>query len=253
VKTRLFYAIAAEQSFAQQFISDLRILLRGGSKLRKVCLGAASELEAAMTRTQERKLAEEIASKHGFGIVQVVSVLQAIRFLIEQLAKDVYSQDRSLDMAADLEECGRPFKVMFKAKDRRIFQETIGIIREGLLPAYKERERRRAAAAGVLPSLKSFGTTAELRAVVGTPFRVGMSADKYEPDVKGVVAVVSVNIGVDSGSPDEFSFQASPEEIQALIEELRSALVCVHHLKPYTHRSASVPAQRRKGQPGGRG
>jgi hypothetical protein len=86
-----------------------------------------------------------------------------------------------------------------------------------------EMEQRRNREIGVLPYLKSVGTTVELRGVFDRSFRLGDDLGSYAPQLLSVTPIVSVSIGLDSGTPEGINFQASPDDLQFLIEVLKAA------------------------------
>jgi hypothetical protein len=227
MKTKLFYSIMMEPEVAKAFLSDLHTVFRSPAGLRLACIGVLPELADKMTTRQSMELAKSVAREQGTSIVEVLSNLQSLQLLTKTLADEDVPGDSIDDMLLDLEESGKAQGLHITEDDKSVFRDLVTQIQDRIVPSYRELQRRKAAASGVLPSLKSFGTTVELRAVAGKPFRIGMSADKYEPEILGLVPVISVSLGVDSGPIQHFSFQASPKEITALIEELRSAFVCL--------------------------
>jgi hypothetical protein len=62
-------------------------------------------------------------------------------------------------------------------------------------------------------------------------FHIGMKAAQYEPEIVGFVPVASVSLTVVNGPIETFCFQLSEEELNAYIEELLSAQVCLRKLK----------------------
>lgn len=82
---------------------------------------------------------------------------------------------------------------------------------------------------GLFPFLKGIGTTVELRGVFNRQLKFGEKADDYMNSVKiyydnPVTPVITIALTLDSGTPDRFCFQASPERIEWLIEELKASL-----------------------------
>ena len=76
---------------------------------------------------------------------------------------------------------------------------------------------------GVLPSLRSVGTTVELRGVFDKVYRSGTPLENYSPELKSITPVISIIISVTRGDPKEFMFQATPREIDSLIDHFEAA------------------------------
>ena len=231
MKTGLFYSVGAKPDFARQFLGDLMAVFRISPEQRVACIDALLDLEETMTRRQSRTIAERVAKELNLGLVETVSVLQSLHFLMKELADEQNSGDSTGDFAADLLEIANEHDIHVPDTAVPVFADLINRIRGVILPKYNKVKEKKKTAAGVLPSIKSFGTTVEFRAITGNEFRIGMSADEYEPNVTGLVPVISVALRVDAGPVERFSFQASEAELGALIEELRSALVCLRHAK----------------------
>ena len=103
-------------------------------------------------------------------------------------------------------------------------------------PQYKSLKNISQSEAGVLPYLKGFNTTVELRGMFSREFGLGDNPDSYIKEVeveKNAIPIISVNIGFDSGNPDEIFFQATPEDLTLLINELKVAVEKAKILQKY--------------------
>jgi len=197
-------------------------------------MGVLLDVAEAMTRRQRQEIAERVAKDQNLGVIQVSSALSSLAFLLMRLTDEQVSGDSVEDLAADFAESAKTCGVAVPDDAETVFTDVVDRIRNVVASEYEKVKDRKATAAGVLPSIKSFGTTVEFRAVVENEFRIGLSADEYEPNVKGLVPVISVAIDVDEGPVKSFCFQASEDELKALIEELRSAFVCLRDAKRLT-------------------
>jgi len=253
MKSALFYAITSESDFAKTFLSDLVTLLRAKPEQRNGCFNVLLPLMLTMTADQKRTIAEQVAREHGFGYVEAAAALQALQFLLRELTREEYPEVPTQDFADDLRETASKYDVPMSDLELNVFIETIDRLRGDVVPRYEEVKKEKATTTGILPSLLSFRTTVELRPVVANKFRIGMAADEYEPDIRGVVPVVSFVLEADSGVVDEFCVQMSPEELAALIEELRAAQVCLDRLQQFVHYEdvASHSGSRTQGPCGG--
>lgn len=223
MKSALFYSISQDSDSARTLLLDLCTVLRLTGDQREACLSAICDVaESAMTRAQEREVSEQLALDQDIPRVDAAAVLRALEFLARQLANEEFAADSIEDLSADLQESAMAHEIDISDADILVFAELLTTLRESIVPEYKKIRTRKVHAIGVLPSLKSFGTTVELRAITEDKFRVGMSADEYEPEITGLVAVVSVRLTTDSGLADEFCFQASAEEFDVLIEALKA-------------------------------
>jgi len=86
---------------------------------------------------------------------------------------------------------------------------------------------------GVLPGLKTCGTTVEMRAVQKDLYRWGTSVQEYESEILDTAGVISVHIGLDEGTPRDFYFQMSENDLEDLISQLKAARKDLHALTQF--------------------
>jgi len=96
-------------------------------------------------------------------------------------------------------------------------------------PQHESEKRKMRYERGVFPYLKGFNTTVELRGIFNKELGIGESFNSYIEQAKideenPVVSIISVSISLDSEQANKFSFQASPEHLKLLVEELKSAI-----------------------------
>lgn len=94
-------------------------------------------------------------------------------------------------------------------------------------PLYEPKRLRERTRAGVLPALRGFGTTVEVRGVFKRELRLGEKSDDFSNCARpfDLEPITSVAISLDSGTPDEFYFQSDPKTLAAFVEKLKFALV----------------------------
>jgi hypothetical protein len=233
MKTSLFYGLSMDPEMARNFLGDLVTALRIGPEQRLACINVLPELAQVMTNNQTRMIAERLAKELDLGFVETVGSLQCLRFLMTQLADKEISRDSTESLATDAVELAKEHDIDVPDSIVPSFCDMVDRIRSDVLPQYSKLRERKDAAIGILPSLKGFDTTIEFRAIAGNEFRIGMYADDYDPNITGLVPVISVALRVDVGPIERFYFQATEEEIGALIEELKSAVVSLRHAKRF--------------------
>jgi hypothetical protein len=249
MKTGLFYEIYNNSEAAKSIFNDLSILFNLKPEHRTLCVNNLLKIaQDVMTSNQRRALVEKIAKEsEGLSAFEVNAAMKVLGFYMKQLADKDYEDTATNDLANDLIECGSKFDVPINDNEKRIFIDIINTIRKDIIPKYENIKDEQSTVAGVLPSVKSFATTVELRAVVGNPFRIGMKADDgYDPKIGRVVPVVSIRLATDSGVVDEIAFQLSEQELGALIEELKSAQICLDKMREFIKAHSSPNKQQSK-------
>jgi hypothetical protein len=219
MRTILFTSFDPTSEANKQFVRDLRTFLKMNSDIRLAVLGLTINVLNERTEKGRRDTIEKFSNEKRLPLPEILSAAESCRFLIYALAKDECRDDKSPDLGEDLREL-----TGLTAQETAAFVETIDKIRSDFLEIYRTTRKKRVYEAGVLPSLKSCGNTVEFRAIIEDRFRFGMVADDYHPRILGYAPVISVHLSTDSGFVDDFSFQASPQEISLLIDNLRAAL-----------------------------
>ncbi len=235
MKTTLFYTLSREPELAKNIMRDIIVLFTLDEAKRKVCmLGLLEIADDTMTQKQRSDTIERIAKANDIDLLKALSSFQVLQFLLKKLDDDNFKKATTPELAEDFPVCCEQVDLEI---DRDVaipvFKEVIEYLRsDEILQKYTKINDKKLATSGVLPSITSFGTTVELRAVVGNPFRIGMVADEnYDPDIKDIAPVVSILLRADSGVVDEFSFQVSEAELEALIQELHSAQISIRKLQ----------------------
>ncbi len=138
-------------------------------------------------------------------------------FLDAFLIRDFPDSDWEL-WASDLEEAGH-----LDSTTRPVFEAMIASIRSELATQVEPENRRRRAAAGVLPVFKGCGVTVEVRSVREDFYRRGNPIEEFEPQVVDTTTVASISITVDEGPFKDMYFQADESDIDYLISMFQAA------------------------------
>lgn len=238
MKTALFYMISRDSRVAKQILSDLVELFTLDDVKRSACIeGVLKIASKSMTANQATDVIEEIASNYSIDVIKTRASIQVLQFFLEYLTDDNFKNATTDDLCDDLLDCFNLIDIEPVENSRQVFSIILDCIRDkSLVDNYKNIINRKEAASELFPSLKSFGTSVELRPIIGKHFRIGDTVDAgYDPDIQGVVPVIWVKLRTDSGVIDEFSFQATEEDIEALIQELRASQIVISRLQEYMH------------------
>jgi hypothetical protein len=233
MQSRLFTTVFddPESGGAKTITRHLNKLLSLDKGTLSDCMAALPELLKPRTEFQTRRLVEGIANSRRIDLASVENSLSVLKFLVGALLSDSVPKDDHRNWATDLVE----LKVIDKA-NQSTFQSIVdGLVRRRAALQAQEREER--AITGVIPRLKSIGTTVEARAMANERYRWGTPLDKYQPEVLGVAYVVSVSIGVDEGFPESFYFQLDEAGLDSLIASLGAAKKEIGALRQYLGRS----------------
>jgi len=183
------------------------------------------ELVAAKSESQRRGIEARLVGPDLIPSLHAVAAAHRISRLFFRAFSDEATKDDTPDaIVGDLVTMG----CLSVEKNRESLRELLSLIKKEA--GWYDVERRVGATrAGLFPSLTGIGTTAELRGVYTRELEFGEEADSVAQETrldkgKPFVPVISVALTLDSGIPDRFVFQASPECIEWLIEELRLAL-----------------------------
>lgn len=220
MKSNLFSSFDPRDPANDKFASDLKRLLQTDQTQRDLLLQAFPELYREESAIRREPHLSDLAEKTGLDRLTIRSATAFLAFMVDQL------YDERINAAADSPESWTEDLV------------SLGVIESDLAPTFTgfmravkrltEQEllsikRERLAGAGVLPALIGIGTTVELRGIFegGHTFRTPVA--EYTPRLKGITSIVSVAISLDMGSPSQFGFQATPNDLDLLIGALESA------------------------------
>jgi len=208
------------------FIRDLQELLGLSLENRGHFYKAILDSIRAFSQMQKEEILEKLAQETKITRPHLDFAFHALRFLADRLSSDECQRDMPDDLAEDLRDLG-----VIQADEAKEVAQVISHIKSELLSEYKKISITQAYVGGVLPTLRSIGTTVELRPVIEPKFRLGMHPEEYKPNIIDQVFVISVHIAVDSGPVKEFIFQTSPDELKAIVRRLQGTLIDLHLLE----------------------
>lgn len=176
-----------------------------------------------LTEKEEIEIYDEMLKQEAVPIRQTAVLShRAINFFFEKFYDEKTKEDTLEEIFSDLIVLG------FKEENLQSIKKLLTLIKQNS-EWYEQYRLKKSFSAGLFPYLKGIGTTVELRGIFNRGIYIGEKIDSYIKDVKinkdnPLVPIISISITLDSGTPDRFCFQASPEKVEWLIEELKSAL-----------------------------
>lgn len=226
MKTRFFADFDPNREENKVFVRDLRDLLRLSPENRGHFYKAILDSTRTFDPMQDEEILQRLTQDTKQVRPHVDCAFRALRFLAKQLTRDEFQMDSPDDLAEDLRDLA-----VIQADEAKAVAQVIAHAKSELFPEYSKIALARAYSGGVLPSLRSIGTTVELRPVIEPYFRLGMRPEEYKPKIVDQVPVISVHLTVDSGPAKEFVFQTSPDELEAIVRRLQGTLMDLHLLE----------------------
>ena len=201
MKTVLFKDYNLKSIQNSTFQRDLESLLILWPDHEAEFIQAVVKSARVLTQAQQEEIVRRLADDLNLHFPEVCMAFDVLNFFVKRLSEEDYLQDTPEDLQADLSDMeiiGDDLKDLFISLVTRIKSE--------VTPEHKKNAKRRMYAAGVLPSLKSIGTTVEIRAI-SEPLPLGRSVSEFTATIEGHVPVISIHLSADSGAVDEFAFQ----------------------------------------------
>lgn len=231
MKSRLFSAVFddREGENAKAFERHLRETLALSDEDRNACLDVSPEIRLAQTAMQTRRVVDGLAQNRSVERSKLEHALGVMSYLLDALLNDEVPDSDPQLWADDLEH----ELAWLDENTRPTFDQMLKRLHTDAAGKLELEIRRRRAAGGVLPTLKSFGITVEVRAVRKGIFRWGTPIEAYQPQVIDTTMVASIHVGVTEGTPDDFYFQADEDDIDYLISSLKAAKMDMKALRAY--------------------
>lgn len=220
MKSKLFGEFDATDENNKQFISDLKAVCELPPAHRQAIADALPGLLAASTEKQMQDRTDTLQRDTGASRLLIGHVCDFAGFFLRQMLDDRLKDEPFADWSSDLVELG-----LLEKQQEESFLALLQELKERTLPTVSRVRKELAYGVGVLPSLKSCGTTVELRAIFDKPYRWGISLKDYKPVLEKVVPVISVRISLDSGEISDIGFQMTPQLTDILIDHLKAARV----------------------------
>lgn len=218
LKSRLFSKFDPANKDNDLFGKHLRLALSLSSEQMAACIGKLVEFRLARVDAEVTRVLDSLEEETHLPQTEVEQVLSVLLFFLNRLLKDDYKNDTPEQWAEDLVTLDQMEK-----KSSPFFISSATRIRDEVVPKVELVVRRRVYSEGVLPGFRTCGTTVEMRAVQKDRYRWGHPVEDYESEVVDIAGVVSVNIGLDQGTPRDFSFQMSEDALADLISQLNAA------------------------------
>jgi len=230
MKSKLFSRFDPKAKDNQEFADDLAYTLTLKEKELSICSKALVPYFLAQLPSEEERILNEVERDTQLPRVKFSKAMNVMGLFLKKLGESEKQDDTPADWATDLRELGlidskdKPKQAVFLKMAESIKTESV---------RFRDEINRRKYASGVLPLFKSCGHTVELRAVQEEQYKWGDDVNKYTPCVIGTVPIVCINIGTDASSNNNFYFQMRSDQIDFLIDEMRSAKIEIDSLKRY--------------------
>lgn len=213
----------------EQFAIDLSHALDLDPNAVSTLVDALPVLAASATKVETERVTGPLFEQTGLGLLDLEHIANVARFFLSQFDDDRLSADTDEVWADDLETQG-----LIDETTRPRFAQFLTAVR-AIYPRYRRASRIDTYKVGVLPYLHSCGTTVELRGVFGKAYEWGNDLGDYVPELVTAVPVISVRIGLDSGTPRQIVFQATPENMKLLVTSFQAALRDADTLAQHDH------------------
>ena len=222
-KSRTFSLNLLEQEEVKDLMNDLGVLSKIEHEKLGGVVGAVKEIVLAKTKKDQFEIHNKMVDSQIVPNRQsAIAAHRFVRFFFKIFAEESTKEDNSKDIAADLHTVGLDSNLV------SFTDELLEAIKQEA-KWYEYNQLKESFHTGLFPILKGVGTTVELRGVFNREIKYREKVEEYSKEVKleercPIVPIISIAITLDSGTPDRFIFQASPEEAEWLIEELKAAL-----------------------------
>lgn len=227
MKTVFFKDFSLRDIKDSTFQRDLQSLFELWPDHKEKFVRAILVSAGVLTKGQQEQIIKELADDVKTSFPEVCMAFDVLRFLVKRLSEDDYQQDTPEALQEDLSDME-----IIVDEQKALFISLVKSIKSELIPQHEKLAKRRMYAAGVLPSLRSVGTTVEIRAI-SEALPLGKSISEFRANIEGYVPVVSIHLSADSGTVDEFAFQVSTDELMALIDKLQAAKIEVEAFEKY--------------------
>jgi len=219
MKTRLFSTFDVQHENNKGFLDDLRKIKSLSKEKLSVLINSFPEFKDISIKIEKRKFFDDLQKKTDLSYNIISSVFDVTNFFLKRIDNDErILDDNILDWITELVD----YKA-FEKEYANIYELYFTLLREDIYPKFKQITSKTYYESGVLPSIKSIGTTLEMRAILDREIELGENVENYNPRIIDIVPIVSIKIGLDSGVPDEISFQVSQKKLDYLIGEFEAS------------------------------
>lgn len=220
MKSKLFGQFDPKDEKNKQFVTDVKAACQLSEAQRRAIAQALPALIASRTAKETEDRTAQLEKETGATRLTLGHAADLAAFFMRQFLDDDLKSEAIEDWCVDLVELG-----ILGDVDCPVLVSFLQELKDKAVPAVSKVRKQRLYGAGVFPSMRSCGTTVELRGVFEKPYRWGTPLAEYKPVIEEVVPIISVHITLDSGHNSDVAFQVTPEEISLLIDELTAAKI----------------------------
>jgi hypothetical protein len=217
-----FFGRQSGGSLPDQFKNDLAQLLSVSEAARSGLVKNLSRILFVKDDYEKQAAVRELDAKFGKEVAGLDGLLRILVNFAYVFLSDPEDNPAAKDDPEKIAADFRKIAGMYPAgvpNAEKIFSGFLKSVKEAALSMKSDFLKRRIES-GVLPVLESFASTVELRGIIEPKYRYTQNVADYKPSPIGFVGIASIRIGLDSGQPKSFTFQASNEELTKLINGL---------------------------------
>ena len=198
------------------FEEDINVLKTFNTSELKEILKHIKKIILADTEKEEHKIYDEIINSKLIDNQRTINSFErTVTFFLKIFSNEESKEDNPEKIIKDIKET-----FDFDENELSSIKYLLELIKNEA-EWYGQEKLKKDFEKGLFPYLKKIGTTVELRGV----FNHEDKSDKVKINEDNpIIPTISVAITLDSGIPDRFCFQVSPEHLEWLIEKLKVAL-----------------------------
>jgi hypothetical protein len=223
MKSKLFSSKELSDSFKELLKSDFKPLLELSDEKINEGIGLIPQYLEADRQEQYNKIFEKFSSLADITEIEASHILSILHFFSVFMIDDEYKGDVQY-WHNDLVEID-----VIDNKNVEATKHLFSLFSDEILAKIKFTKIKNVYTKGVLPYFISCDTTFEDRYVIENEFVYGDSVEGYEPKILCKIPIISIHINTDEGNNDGFNFQASPEDVQNIINKLYATLLIINH------------------------
>jgi hypothetical protein len=219
MKSKLFSAFDVTEKDNEAFKDDMLAFFDCTDNQKTSIVKVLPDLANVTTQSELDKISESLVSETSLTKIQLRKIIRFVGFFTQQLINKDLEGDTPDLWANDLEEAN-----ILNGDGKHQFINFVNIIKAEVSQKINDIKDSRTYEAGILPTIRSLGTTVELRGVFKKSFSFGEILEDYTPELKSILPVASIRMSFDSGHVKEVAFQATPKELELLINKLSACL-----------------------------
>lgn len=213
MKSTLFQKTPINKEAITKDITKLLSLSQG---VRESLPRIAADLASADIAKEQDEILEEASSRLEIDQAIILDNMGLVKFFLSMLTPDgEYAEDSMEDIADDLVELG-----VSDEKEKNQLISVLDNIRNIAQTIYFDVQQRSNYEKGCFPSLKSFTSTVEHRAVFDATYKHG-KIDKYNPKCVNLIPIANIRLRfTEDSNINAVSFQITPSHLNWLINNL---------------------------------